>query len=468
MPFEDFVRRYVLLTVSFVSLLAPGTAGAAEGEGPWRLGEALALPEQWSLGGSYRARYETLDGGFHTGSSGAEEILVGRLLLGATFTTNRMYAGVELEDSRQRLAESTTPLGTDVVNTVEPLQGYVGVRFGDAGSKGGGLDVAAGRMTIDAGSRRLVARNSFRNTINAFTGVHATLTASAGSQIQAFYVLPLQRKPSDFESLLDNDSALDTESGDVRFWGIFAARPGIFAGATGEAYLYGLRSRDQAGIPAADREIYTPGVRLYRTPAAEDWDFEIEGAVQFGTSRASTAATDTRNLQHRAGFFHGEVGYTLSAPMSPRVELSYDFASGDRDPADNRNNRFDTLYGARRFDFGPTGLYGAFARSNISTPGLRLEARPGSVSGMLGYRAVWLASRRDQYTTARLQDPTGQSGSFLGHQIEAQVQYNVLPGNVAIELGGAHLFHGTFLKQVQNAPAAEDMTYIYAAATVTF
>lgn len=243
---------------------------------------------------------------------------------------------------------------------------------------------------------------------------------------------------------------------------------GLFSGAAGELYLYGLRSRDQPGIPAADRDIYTPGVRLYRKPAKQAWDFEVEGAVQFGTSRFSTAAADTRDLQHRAGFFHGEIGYTLSARMSPRVELSYDFASGDEDPADNRNNRFDTLYGVRRFHFGPTGLYGAFARSNISTPGVRLEAKPGSLSGMLGYRAVWLASSRDQYTTGRLRDPTGESGSFLGHQIEAQVQYNVLPGNVALEVGGAHLFHGSFLKQVQNGPAAGDTTYVYAAATVTF
>ncbi|MBX5463786.1 MAG: alginate export family protein [Steroidobacteraceae bacterium] len=462
------MRRYVLVGVILFSSLLPGTADAADPEGPWRIGEALALPDPWSFGGSYRTRYETLDGGFRARSSGSDELLVGRLLVNARFTGSRFYAGVELEDSRQRLADSGTPLGTDVVNTLEPLQGYVGMRFGDARSNGGGLDVAAGRMTIDAGSRRLVARNSFRNTINAFTGVHATWKGSAGSQIQAFYVLPLQRKPSNFESLLGNDSAPDTESGHVRFWGILAAKPGFFPGVAGEVYLYGLRSRDQAGIPVADRDIYTPGVRLYRKPATQAWDFEVEGAVQLGTSRFSTAAADTRQLQHRAGFFHGEIGFTLSARMSPRVELSYDFASGDKDPADNRNNRFDTLYGARRFDFGPTGLYGAFARGNISTPGVRLEAKPGSVSGMLGYRAVWLASSRDQYTTGRLVDPTGESGSFLGHQIEAQVQYNVLPGNVAIEVGGAHLFHGSFLEQVPNGPAAGDTTYVYAAATVTF
>jgi hypothetical protein len=237
----------------------------------------------------------------------------------------------------------------------------------------------------------------------------------------------------------------------------------------GAAYLDGSRPRDHAGIPAADRDLYTPGFRLYAKPAAQTWDFEAEAAYQWGTSRASTAASDRRDLQHRAGFFHGEIGYTLQAKTSPRLELSYDFASGDHDPTDNENNRFDTLFGARRGDFNPTGIYGSFARGNISTPGFRLELKPSkAVAAMMGYRAVWLASRRDQFTTARLQDSTGNSGSFIGNQLEAQVQYNLLPGNIALEFGGAYLMHGEFLDHAPNAPREGDTTYLYAAATLTF
>jgi hypothetical protein len=155
--------------------------------------------------------------------------------------------------------------------------------------------------------------------------------------------------------------------------------------------------------------------------------------------------------------------------MSPRLEVSYDYASGDDDPNDNENNRYDTLYGARRFDYGPTGIYGAFARSNISSPGLRAEAKPlRTMTGMVGYRAVWLASDRDQYTAARLQDRSGNSGSFVGHQLEAQVQYQVVPGNLVLELGGARLFHGRFLEDAPNAPGEGDSTYIYVSAMTTF
>lgn len=450
-------------------VLAAGTAVAADQPKPWRLESALSTPDWFSLGGSYRVRYETLNNPYRAGASGSDEILVERFLLNARVEVNQFYAGAELEDSRQQLADSGTPLGTDSVNTLEPLQAYVGMRFSDAFSKGDHLDLQAGRVTIDNGSRRLVARNRFRNTLNAFSGLHATWQGSDGSQVQAMFLQPMQRKPGDRASLDDNDHELDTDSGDVRLWGVFASHPRLFGNVTGEAYFYGFRSRDHVGIPVADRDLYTPGVRLYAKPAKGAWDFEAEGVYQWGTSRASTSAADTRDLQHKAGFFHGEVGYTLTANMSPRLELSYDFASGDHNPNDNENNRFDTLYGARRGDFGPTGIYGAFARANISTPGLRLELKPGkAVSTMVGYRAVWLASDRDQYTTAKLQDPTGNSGSFVGNQLEAQVQYNVLPGNVALELGGAYLMHGEFLNHAPNAPDEGDTTYVYAAVAATF
>ncbi len=466
---EKAVLRYGVALTILVFGFAVSAAGAAEAGSPWRLGTALDFPGWLGVDGTYRVRYEALDGPFRASATGADQILVERLLLNARVGVDRFHANVELEDARQQLADMGTPLGTNIVNTWEPLQVYLGARFSDVLSKGDRVDLTAGRMTIDIGSRRFVARNRFRNTLNAFTGVRATWQGPHGSQARVFYVLPVQRRPNDFASLKNNDSELDTQSTDVQLWGLFGSRPDVLGNATGEAYVYGLRSRDHPGIAVADRELYTPGVRLFVRPAAKSWDYEIEGALQFGTSRLTTAVRDTKDLQHRAGFFHGEVGYTVQARMSPRFELSYDFASGDRDPDDDRNNRFDTLYGARRFDFGPTGIYGAFARSNISTPGLRIQARPArSVNGFVGYRAVWLASGKDQLTTAKLQDPTGRSSSFVGHQIEARLQYNVLPGNLAVEIGGAHLFHGSFLDNAPNAPREGDTTYFYASATAAF
>ncbi len=154
--------------------LVPRTADAADALSPWLLGTALNSPNWFSVDGSYRARYESLDGPFRAKATGSDQILVERLLLNVRANVDRFYADVELEDSRQQLADSGTPLSADSVNTFEPLQTYLGARFSDAPSTGDHLDLTAGRMTIDIGSRRLIARNRFRNTLNAFTGIDTT------------------------------------------------------------------------------------------------------------------------------------------------------------------------------------------------------------------------------------------------------------------------------------------------------
>jgi len=38
-----------------------------------------------------------------------------------------------------------------------------------------------------------------------------------------------------------------------------------------------------------------------------------------------------------------------------------------------------------------------------------------------------------------VRDPSGNSGSFIGHQLEARVHWDVPPGNVRLEAGGAYL-----------------------------
>ena len=108
-------------------------------------------------------------------------------------------------------------------------------------------------------------------------------------------------------------------------------------------------------------------------------------------------------LQHQAWYQHLDVGYTFDMPWTPRFALEYDYASGDKDPNDGKDQRFDTLFGARRFEFGPTGIYGAFARSNINTPGYRIGINPRSdVQAFLSHRAFWLAIVKRQLDHVRI------------------------------------------------------------------
>jgi hypothetical protein len=444
-------------------LLVPsGWARAAEQTQPWRLEEELPLPERLSLTGTFRLRYEYLDNQFRAGRPGSDEILALRTLLHARFRfTDWLSVGAEFEDSRAYLADSNTPVDVTLVNAAELLRAYCELNFD--GPFGGTHRAQLGRMTLDVGSRRLVARNRFRNTVNAFTGLDWSWRNDRGRELRAFFTLPVQRLPRDEESLRDNEIKFDQESVDFKFWGLFYA-DALPWGDLGNLYLFGLHEQgtleDIAGSPPTrNRQLFTPGFHLLRAPEEGRFDYEIETALQFGTARASASATET--LDAFAHFHLVKLGYTFARPWSPRLILHYDYGSGDRDPTDGRWGRFDTLFGARRFEFGPTSLYGAFTRSNVNTPGLRLEVKPAPKwSAFVAYRAVWLASSRDEWVPTGVRDPAGDSGRFVGQQIEMRTQWRPLPGNLLLEFGYTHLFAGEFIDDAPNSNGG-DTNYVY-------
>jgi len=379
--------------------------------------------------------------------------------------------GAELQDSRAYVTDDTA-LSQTVVNSVELLRAYADFRRDDI--MGGTLRLTGGRITMDVGSRRFVARNRYRNTINGFTGLDLEWKGRGEDKTvyRAFWTLPVQRLPGNSEQqrLRDNDIELDNESMGTQFWGLFASSQ-TGSGFVLDLFFLGLHEDDEPDRSTSNRNIFTTGGRLLRRPSPGRLDYNVEFALQWGESRNSSSATE--DLDHFAHFEHLEAGFTFDAPWQPRLAIEWDYASGDKDPTDTKNGRFDTLYGARRFEFGPTGIYGPFARSNINSPGLRLQVKPGEKwSAFFAYRAFWLAQSKDRWTTSGLWDPSGQSGSFLGDQIEIRLRWKPLPGNLGLEAGWAHMFRGEFMKNVTPPPggrkASRDSDYFYTQVTLEF
>ena len=436
---------------------------------PWLLKEQTKAPEWLRFAGEYRLRYESLDGQFRAGGSGGDQALASRLSLKAAVDYQATTVGGELMDSRQFLNDSGSPLGTGHVNALEPMQAYVRFNLDAAINEGRHASLTLGRQTFDLGSRRLFARNRYRNTINAFNGVRAQWSVSDEHQLQAIWFLPLHRRPTARASLLDNDAQPDREAFDFQFWGLFWESSGLPFDSTGEFYLFGLHERDAATRASRNRRLVTPGFRIHRKPAAGAWDWQFENVVQLGRSRASSAGADTTDLTHTAHLHHLTAGYTFDVNWRPRVALQYDFASGDRSPADGQNNRFDPLFGGNRFDYGPTGIYGSFARRNINSPGLRFTVKPHSkVEFMAAHRLHWLASAKDSWNISGLRDTTGAAGNHVGQQTEVRARWDALPGNLRIEAGAARLFAGRFIKNAPNATGQRDTTYGYIQATLKF
>ncbi len=434
----------------------------------WKLHDALGLPSWFALSITHRTRYESLQNTFRKATAGSDQVLAFRTLVLAEISYQNWRLGGEFMDSRLALDSPGTPVDTTQVNPAELLQAYLAWAGHNLFGLGLDLSLKAGRQTLDFGSRRLIARNDFRNTINAFTGIDLNLQGPAW-QWRSFFVFPVTRLPSAPADLRRSQTQFDEENAATFFTGTFFGLE-LPLSSRGEIYAYYLHEEDTHHRPIAtqNRKLWTPGWRLYRPPKANKVDFEFEMALQTGSSRVSFASRNS--LDHLAYFGHAALGYTFHLPWQPRVLVQYDYASGDSNPRDGQNNRFDTLFGARRFEFGPTGIYGAFARANLNSPGFRVEVKPAQgVDGLFAYRAFWLAERRDAWTGANLQDLSGRSGNFLGHQLELRARWQIVPEFLTLEGGFAHLFKGKFARNAPGAPAdSDDSNYFYSQTILSF
>lgn len=445
-------------------LMLPALAGEPE---PWTLQTLVGSPTHWRVSGSFRSRYEALDGQFRPGLDGSDRLVSLRTTLAAEYRGTGWRAGGELFDSRAYFDDNASSVGTGEVNTFELVQAYVAADLGAVLGADTQTTATGGRFTLDLGSRRLVARNDFRNTTNAFTGIHVDWRGSDREQLTLFYTFPQLRLPADKRSVIRNRTEFDQETDALTFWGGYLSAPALHHGAFGEIYVFGLDERDAPGRPTRNRRLFTPGSRFYRPAAAGTIDYEVEGAYQFGDVRTSSAASAPKQ-DVSAWFVHVQVGRTFKRAWTPRIAVAYDRATGDH-AGSASNNRFDTLFGARRFDFGPTGIYGPLARSNLSSPEVRLEIKPDSRwDGLIAYRAAWLDSSTDSFSNTGVRDARGRAGDFAGHQVETRARYWLRPRQVRLEAGGAIFFNSRFFDDAPNASGHGNPLFGYTSLSVFF
>lgn len=396
---------------------------------------------------SSRLRYETVDGRPRPGYATAEDALELRTGVAVEYGPGPLAIGGEIVDSRAYLTGKQTQIGRDDVNAVELPQAYFKLRLGDALRHGTAFSIEGGRFLMNLGSGRLIATDEYRNTVNGFTGLRGDLKAGDRIEATLFYVLPQERLPDAVDAIRANKVVFDRESFNDVLFGGYLHRKKALGEAQVEFAYYRLAEHDSPGRSTADRRLHTVDARLFREPKASKVDYDVEAAYQFGRASSSTLATAT-SARVSAGFTHAAIGYTFDSPLKPRIGLFYDYASGDG--RGGTFNRFDTLFGSRREDLGPSGTYAGLARENISAPGIRFEAKPGKrVEGLLSYRGIWLASRYDRFYNVT--DATGRSGDFGGQQVEGRLRYWLVPQHLRLESNFALLYKGDFLK---NAPTA--------------
>ena len=414
------------------------------------------------VSGSVRLRAETIANAPRAGVTPSDDLLNLRTRIFAETDAGGWTIGGEFYDSRVFGADDDSTVTTNEVNAAELVQLYARRPFA-AGAVDGAVQI--GRFMVNLGSRRLVAADDFRNTTNGYTGVRIDLERG-GVSLAAIAVSPQARRPDDAESLRDADVRFDHESAALQVFGgvwTWALAP---AGSSLQGSYFYVVERDRSGSQTRDRRLHTAGLRAFRDPARGAWDHDVEGFRQWGEISVS-AAPDAPRQDVAAWFLHAEIGRTWDAPWRPRLSLEYDVASGDEPGGDFE--RFDTLFGMRRSEIAPSGLYNAVGRANLAGPAVRFEAQPDPRWDLMAvWRGLALDSCFDAFSTTGVRDASGAAGVDAGEQVEVRVRAWIVPDRVRLEGAVVHLDKGPFFARAPNANDGGDTFYSVLDLTYSF
>ena len=342
-----------------------------------------------------------------------------RAYLGVHDILDPLRFAVEFQDSRSY--NSVYERNTNDVNEFELIQGYAELYFKDLLGHNRPLSIRAGRMHLELLDRRLIANNEFRNTTNNFEGFRVHFGKKQNDwDLDTFAFQPVDRLKYDFDRP-DEHTWIYGGIFSWRRWSDIITIQPYFIGrkVNGDPFNRVRANRIN------DRDIYAPGLRVYGFIPDTGFDFDADINKQFGRFGVTDRATGRQVMQqHDALAYSIEAGYTFDHEWKPRLSASFGYGTGDKNPRDNINNRFDSFYGFNQ----PWSRNDYFSWDNIITPKGRIEFNPHQdVRIDAAYNAFWLQSDTDAWNRAGLRDNTGKSGDFLGHEFDIRLRHHLNP-----------------------------------------
>ncbi len=280
-----------------------------------------------------------------------------------------------------------------------------------------------------------LANNQWRNTANTFLGFRGAIGQDANDwQVDFLAVQPLERELFAWDEPVEGQTIYGV-IGHWRGWSDFI---------TLEPFYLALDQRQTAESPA--RRVHSPGLRAYGTVGHSGFDYDLSIIHQFGR-------TGSNELQAWGGT--AEIGYRFDHAWKPRLSAFYGYASGDQDPADGEDNRFEKFYGFGR----PWSANDYIVYENIRAPKLRLELTPTDKLRVdLGYSWYFLASDRDRFLGAKVVDPSGRSGDEIGHEFDIRARWQITR-RLELIAGYAFFTAGEFTERAIR-PGDTDFAYI--------
>lgn len=401
---------------------------------------SVQLPAWLDLGLDYRLRYEYRDDDIRRSSAGADQPLLHRtrFYFGVKEVMDPFRFAFELQDSR-RNAGAYPPDNRDD-NDFEFIRAYAEVRFdrwfvADAQQNLRPVGLRYGIHNFEFLDRRLLANNQWRNTANAFAGWHGYLGQAANDwSVDLLAVRPLAR-------------VIDVPDNPVpgqRVWAMIGHWRGWSDHLTVEPFYLRL---DDAAAAGGARVVHSPGLRVFGRFGRSGFDYDATGMVQSGRQGA---------LTHSAWAANAELGYRWDDAWHSRLSVFYGIASGDRDPADGVDQRFERFFGFGR----PWSANDYVVFENIIAPKLRFEAQPSPTLRFdFGYAWYALQSAADRFVNGAVaRDPSGRSGNDVGHEFDIRLRWQY-SARAELTLGYAHFVAGEWTQRVIR-PGDTDFAYL--------
>jgi hypothetical protein len=304
--------------------------------------------------------------------------------------------------------------------------------------------VRAGRQEMAFGHQRLVSFREGPNVRRSFDGLRATLRTPAWT-VDAFLTRPALTEPGFF------DDSPDPQRG---FWGAHVSRS-LARSISLDLYYLGFTNESATFDQGTAKERrHTNGTRLWGN--AHGWDYDIELIHQWGTFGKGGI---------RASAVASVFGYTFrDLPTRPRLGLSLDVHSGDRDPDDLDLETYHPLFPKGAY----YGLIAPFGPSNHREVHPALEAQLlRRLSARADWMLFWRRSLRDgvyDMVGNLLRTGQGSDAAFVGHSPGIELVWSLgrhfqLTGNYS------RFFAGRFLEQT---PPGDDTTYVALKLTFKF
>lgn len=320
--------------------------------------------------------------------------------------------------------------------------------FADVGQVGKTVvALRIGRQEINFGDQRLLGSANWGNVARSFDAARAVLHWSR-VEVHGFAASVVAAREGAFDRHV---------AGDNLHGGWASIRTNANGGPVLEPFFFWHLAPRVAGERGGTGKLnlWTSGVRTV-AKAGPKWDLKMELVRQGGKWGGDTVSS-------WAGF--GSASRKLPGRWSPRWINEYNYASGDKNPADGRHNTFDILYPTPHDKY---GLGDQIGWKNIHHIGSWIEVQPRKALILEGkFHTWWLASERDGIYAAtgglQVRDPSGRSGRHVGYELDLQGFYTFTK---AIRLSGGvgYVIPGEFLKKA--SPGGSN-TFAYMMLTYT-